>query len=312
MRHAPCGTLRSSSAHTYLSKVRKTSGHWGQIRLPKLGWVSFRLSRTLGGTIRNATVSRDGTGWHIAFGIHTGRTPGAPNSKPGCGVDFGVATSAYVSTETEPRVMAPTLTKVELTRLKYLEQQKGRQVAYAKKHNGGMYSKRLRATIAQIARIKARQSNRRTDFTHKLTTGLAKNHGFVGIEDLRVTSMTSSARGTADRPGRNIRQKTGLNRGILDNCPGERRRQLSYQCEIYGSDLRPVPPFHTSQTCAKCGRADPESRPGCGRSFTCVNCGHEDDADHNASVEIEARARRTGGSVTNSTRRRPTAPSPVS
>lgn len=66
-------------------KVRKTSGHWGQIRLPKLGWVSFRLSRTLGGTIRNATVSRDGTGWHIAFGVHTGRTPGAPNSKPGCG-----------------------------------------------------------------------------------------------------------------------------------------------------------------------------------------------------------------------------------
>ncbi|WP_420706701.1 zinc ribbon domain-containing protein [Streptomyces sp. NRRL S-1824] len=59
-------------------------------------------------------------------------------------------------------------------------------------------------------------------------------------------------------------------------------------------------------------RADPGSRPGCGRSFTCVNCGHEDDADHNASVEIEARACRTGGSVTNSTRRRPTAPSPVS
>lgn len=150
----------------------------------ELGWVSFRLSRTLGGTIRNATVSRDGTGWHIAFGAHTGRTPGAPNSKPGCGVDFGVATSAYVSTETEPRVMAPTLTKVEVTRLKYLEQQKGRQVAYAKKHNGGMYSKRLRATIAQIARIKARQSNRRAEFTHNLTTDPAKNHGFVGIEDL--------------------------------------------------------------------------------------------------------------------------------
>ncbi|WP_406427489.1 zinc ribbon domain-containing protein [Streptomyces sp. NBC_01589] len=48
-----------------------------------------------------------------------------------------------------------------------------------------------------------------------------------------------------------------------------------------------MPPFHTSQTCAACGRADPQSRKGCGRLFACVHCGHEDDADHNASVEIE-------------------------
>ncbi|MFE2495562.1 hypothetical protein ACFXKS_03870 [Streptomyces scopuliridis] len=47
---------------------------------------------------------------------------------------------------------------------------------------------------------------------------------------------------------------------------------------------------------------DPESRKGCGRLFACVHCGHEDDADHNASVAIEARARRTSGTVTNSTR----------
>lgn len=84
--------------------------------------------------------------------------------------------------------------------------------------------------------------------------------------------------------------------------PGERRRQLEYKARLYGSELRVVPPFHTSQTCAACGRVDPESRKGCGRLFACVHCGHEDDADHNASVEIEARARRTGGTVTDSTR----------
>ncbi|MFD7446448.1 hypothetical protein [Streptomyces sp. NPDC059909] len=46
-------------------EVRKTSRHWAQVRLPKLGWVSFRLSRSLGGLIRNATISRDGNGWHM-------------------------------------------------------------------------------------------------------------------------------------------------------------------------------------------------------------------------------------------------------
>ncbi|MEV0370904.1 transposase [Streptomyces sp. NPDC050636] len=282
--------------------VRKLNRHWAEVRLPKLGWVKFRLSRAVGGTIRNATVSRDGNGWHISFGVHTGRKPDAPNGKPECGVDFGVAASAYVSTETTARRMPPTLTKSEKARLRFLEQRKARQITYAKKHAGGRYGNRLRKTIAQIAGLKTRQANRRADFTHKLTTDLAKNHGMIGIEDLRVKNMTKSAKGTIERPAAKVRQKAGLNRSILDNAPGERRRQLEYKCRMYGSKLAAVPAFHTSQTCAACGKVDPESRQGCGRMFSCVHCGHEDDADHNASIEIEARARRTGGSVTNSTR----------
>lgn len=270
--------------------------------MPKLGWVRFRLSRALGGTIRNATVSRDGSGWHVSFGVATGVGPQAPNEKPGCGVDFGVAASAYVSTESSPRIKPEGLTAHERQRLEALEQRKARQITYARKHQGGRHSRRLRATIASIDRLKARETNRRRDFTHKLTTDLAQNHGFVGIEDLRVTQMTSSARGTPERPGRGVSQKAGLNRAILDNCPTERRRQLEYKCRLYGSELIAVPAFHTSQTCAACGKVDPASRRGCGRLFVCAHCRHEDDADHNASVEIEARARRAGGSAINSTR----------
>ncbi|MEU6757064.1 transposase [Streptomyces sp. NPDC046685] len=246
--------------------------------------------------------ARDGNGWHISFGVHTGRKADAPNGKPACGVDFGVAASAFVSTETTPRLMPPTLTAHEKKRLKALEQRKAREITYAKKHNGGKYSRRLRTTIAQIARLTTRRANRRHDFTHKLTTDLAKNHGLIGIEDLRVKNMSKSAKGTAETPGKNVRAKAGLNQSVLDNMPGERRRQLEYKARMYGSVLVAVPPFHTSQTCAKCGQVDLGSRKGCGRLFACTRCGHEDDADHNASVEIEARARRTGGSDINSTR----------
>lgn len=286
-------------------EVRKLNRKWAGVRLPKLGWLRFRLSRAIGGTIRNATVSQDGNGWHISFGVHTGRKPDAPNGNPVCGVDFGVAASAFVSTETTPRLMPPTLTVKDRKRLKALEQRKARQLTYAKKHSGGKYSRRLHTTINQIAKLTTRRANRRADFTHKLTTYLAKNHGLIGIEDLRVKSMTKSAKGTTAKPGRSVRAKAGLNRSILDNAPGERRRQLEYKTRMYGSVLVAVPPFHTSQTCAKCGQVDPESRKGCGRLFACTRCGHEDDADHNASVEIEARARRTGGSDINSTRSTP-------
>ena len=156
------------------------------MRLPKLGWVRFRLSRPLGGMVGNATIAKDALGWHVSFGVATATKPARRNRLPGCGVDFGVACSAFVSNEREPRLMPPTLTAGQRRRLLGLERRKARQVAWAKKHNGGRYSNRLGRTISQIAKLRARQARRRQDFTHKLTTDLAKNHGWVAIEDLQA------------------------------------------------------------------------------------------------------------------------------
>jgi len=153
--------------------------------------------------------------------------------------------------------------------------------------------------MTEITRLKARQARRRQDFTHKLTTDLAKRHGWVAIEDLRVGSMTKSAKGTTKAPGRNVKQKAGLNRSILDNTPGERRRQLTYKAARFGSELRMVPAPGTSQTCSACGTRDPESRQGCGRAFACTACGFHAHADWNAARNLELLA---AGLAVNSTR----------
>jgi putative transposase len=283
-------------------KVRRLNRKWAEVRLPKVGWVRFRLSRPLGGVVRNATMRRDGLGWHVSFGVAAGAEPAAPNDLPGCGVDFGVACSAWVSDETSPRLLPPTLTAGERRRLLGLERRKARQVRWAKRHNGGRHSRRLRRTIAQIAALRARQARRRLDFTHKLTTDLAKSHGWVGIEDLRVKYMVRSAKGTLETPGRKVRQKAGLNRAILDNAPFERRRQLAYKALRLGSQLRLVAPAFTSQTCSVCGHRDPASRPGCGRVFACTACGHQAHADLNAARNIE---RIAAGLAVDSTRSHP-------
>jgi putative transposase len=283
-------------------KIRKLNRRWAEVRLPKVGGVRFRLSRPIGGAVRNATVNRDGLGWHVSFGVATGAEPATPNGLPGCGVDFGVACSAYVSDETAPRLLPATLTEGEQRRLLGLERCKARQVRWAKRYNRGRYSRRLRRTIAQIAALRARQARRRLDFTHKLTTDLAKSHGWVGIEDLPVKNMTRSADGTVDAPGRNVRQKAGLNRAILDNAPFERRRQLAYKAPRFGSELRVVPAPGTSQACSACGHRDPQSRPGCGRVFACTACGHQAHADHNAARNIE---RIAAGQAVDSTRSYP-------
>jgi putative transposase len=169
-------------------------------------------------------------------------------------VDFGVACSAYVSDETAPRLMARSLTSGEKARRLGLERRKARQLTWAKKHNGGKYSRRLRRTITGLAKLSGRQARRRQDFTHKLTTGLAKNHGWVGVEDLKVANMTAAAKGTVGKPGKNVRQKSGLNRAVLDNAPYERVRQLRYKTPRFGSELRLIPPAFTSQDCPACGR----------------------------------------------------------
>ncbi|MFD9563657.1 zinc ribbon domain-containing protein [Streptomyces sp. NPDC059994] len=91
--------------------------------------------------------------------------------------------------------------------------------------------------------------------------------------------------------------------------PGERRRRLGYTTRQYGSELRVVPADGTSPTCPARGVRDPENRVGCGRKMACVHCGFTGHADKAASVEIEARARRAGGTVVKSTRRARTGPS---
>jgi putative transposase len=313
----PAGSPKFKKRGTHLSvafpgqsvAVRALNHRWGQVRLPKIGWIRFRLSRPFGGEIRNATVSRDALGWHVSFGVATHERPAVANGLPGCGVDFGVACSAFVSDESTPRRISSTLSAGEWRRLRSMERRKARQLRWAKRHNAGRYSKRLRRSINEIAKLRARQARRRADFTHKFTTDVAKRHGWVGIEDLRVVAMTASASGSIEVPGRNVRRKATLNRAILDNAPGERRRQLAYKTRRFGSELRLVAPAGTSQTCAACGHRDPASRPGCGRVFACTDCGYQTHADANAARNIEALA---AGQAVNRTRSHPRVARPPS
>jgi transposase len=72
--------------------------------------------------------------------------------------------------------------------------------------------------------------DRRKDWAEKTSTDIARRFDVIRVEDLRIGTMTRSARGTQDNPGRNVRQKAGLNRGILRSgwacwCAAWRRRR---------------------------------------------------------------------------------------
>jgi putative transposase len=259
-------------------EVRRINRRWGEVRLAKLGWVRFRWTRAPGGRVKHATLSRDALGWHVSLCVELDVTPASSNGGRPVGIDRGVTT--LVATSDGELVCPEFWTNGDRRRYRAL------QMRLARQHPR---SRRRERTVREIARLHARVARRRCHELHGLSQRLASEHELVAVEDLNVRSMTRSARGSADRPGRGVRQKAVLNREILERGWGELHRQLEYKCLWYGSRLLAVPSRHTSQTCSACHTVDSASRENQAR-FRCRVCGHCEHADVNAARVILARA----------------------
>ena len=106
-------------------------------------------------------------------------------------------------------------------------------------------------------RIKNHITNARKDYLHKLSTQLCKTHTAICVEDLKVKNLSRSAKGSVEKPGRNVKAKSKLNHAILDQGWGEFRRQLAYKTELNGGTFVAVPPTNTSRTCARAADTSP-------------------------------------------------------
>jgi transposase len=135
-----------------------------------------------------------------------------------------------------------------------------------------------------IARLKARESDRRKDWVEKTSTELARQFDLIRVEALKIQNMTRSARGTLEAPGRNVRQKAGLNRGILASGWGLLVRRLENKAP---GRVEKVNPAFSSQRCSACGHVDAKSRESQAR-FVCTACGFACNADVNAARNIAA------------------------
>ena len=97
--------------------------------------------------------------------------------------------------------------------------------------------------------------------------------------------MSRSAAGTVEQPGRNVKQKSGLNRSILDQGWAEFRRQLEYKVLWQGGLFLAVPPQNTSRTCPRCGHVSGDNRKS-QAVFACVACGFHENADLVGAINI--------------------------
>jgi putative transposase len=248
-------------------RVRKLNRRWSAVLIPKVGWVKLRRSRTVPDA-RSYRVTLDAASrWHIAFAAAPAPID-APGNAEVVGVDRGVAVTLACSDGT--MCHAPTPAPV-----------KAAAQALARCRRG---SNRRRKAKVRLARVHARNTDRRKDFVEKTSTDLACRFDLIRVEDLRVADMTRSARGTIEAPGRNVAAKAGLNRSIMAGGWGLFAQRL--QDKALGR-VEKINPAYTSQTCAVCRHVDRNSRKS-QALFLCTACGHTANADVNAAQVIAA------------------------
>lgn len=230
------------------------------IKLPKIGEVKYFNSRSIVGTPKTATISKEVDGWFICITSKytTEFDQIVVDNQNAIGIDMGVVKTFALSDGSV--IMKP---KTDLSKIKKLQRKLSRQ----KKG-----SKEREKTKIQLQKAWKKVSNQRLDFLHKTTTNLVKNYSAVYIEDLKLQKMQSSG-------------LTNVNRDMSDNNFSKFKELLKYKTIESGKHLGLVNPAYTSQTCSACGIVDKKSRLS-QANFVCTSCGTILNADVNASQNI--------------------------
>ena len=246
-----------------------------RIYLPKIGWVRYRNSRNVLGIIKNVTISQKCGKWYVS--IQTEFEQETPQPKGGeIGIDMGIVRFATLSNgEYFEPINAFKNLKGKLAKLQ-------KQFKHKTK-----FSKNWQKLKAKIAKLHHKISNIRKNYLHQISSKISKNHAIVYVEDLQVANMSKSASraGNAEQHGKNVKQKSGLNRAILDQSWAEFRRQMAYKLSWNGGFLFAVPPQNTSRCCPNCGHTSKDNRQT-QANFECMECGYQNNADVVGAINV--------------------------
>lgn len=248
-------------------RVEQLNRKWSRVFVPKVGWVRFRRSQAVS-EAKSFRISRDRAGrWHVAFATIPAPIIG-PCDGSVVGIDRGVAVTLALSDGAMQQAPEP----LPIRRA-------ARALSRCKRG-----SNRRKLAKARLSRVHARNADRRKDWAEKASTDIARRYDTIRIEDLRVANMVRSARGTIAEPGRNVRQKSGLNRSILNAGWTLFAARLGHKA---AGRIEKFNPAYSSQRCSVCGHIARDSRQS-QALFLCVSCGHTSNADLNAARNIAA------------------------
>jgi IS605 OrfB family transposase len=235
----------------------------GKLRLPKIGDVAVRWSRTLPAEPSSVTVVKDAAGRYFAsFVVQVGEQP-LPLVEAEAGIDLGLSHFAVLSDGR--KICSPRFLRRAEKKLKRLQR------ALARKQTGS--SNRAKARLA-VARQHAKVTDARRESHHRLSTELIRDNQAIYVEDLAVKGLA----------------RTRLAKSVHDAGWSSFVAMLEYKAALYGRTVHRIDRwFPSSKLCSACGALQ-ESMPLCVRSWTCP-CGVIHDRDVNAAKNILAAGR---------------------
>ena len=251
----------------------KCNGQKGKVRIKGLPVMGFRVKRGSPPLDQLAGFKVCRTPRRVELQLtYTSEVEAAPISELAqpIGIDVGVVSKVALSDGTLVQPL-----EQDVTREKELQQR-------ASKSKRGSKKRQQRFGLLRKERDRNRQA--RKGFDHELSARIVKDYDFIAVEDLETRYMTKSAKGTVEKPGKNVAQKTGLNRSILAQTWAGLFQKLEYKSEAQGIQFVRVDPRSTSRLCSQCG-AKRKIRYN-QRTYTCRQCGLVLDRDINAARNI--------------------------
>jgi putative transposase len=240
----------------------------GKLRLPKIGDVPVRWSRSLPSQPSSVTVIKDSAGRYFASFVIEAQATTLPQTDPVVGIDLGLG--HFVVLSDGQKIVSPRFLRRAEKKLKR------RQRELSRKQEGSRNRDKARV---KVARAHARVADARRDFHHQLSTALIRDNQAVAVEDLAVKGLG----------------RTRLAKSVHDAGWSAFVAMLEYKARLYGRQFHRIGRFTpTSQVCSWCGVTD-GPKPLHVRAWQCRGCGAWLDRDINAAVNV---ARAAGLAVT--------------
>ena len=272
------------------------------LRLMKMD-LKFRYHRNFPENFKicSIVVSKEGSDYFVSFGIefqiavNLGISTKRVENLKSIGLDlnaYSIASSCDVSELFEDVSQKHLINngaknrkglRFQLRR-KILERKQSKRVLKALK-NKSKLGKNHKKTQEKINKLQKNITNQKSDLYHKISNIITNQFDLIAVEDLKTKNMSKSSKGNELCHGKMVKQKSGLNRAILNASFYQFLAMLEYKSKLNDKIFVKVNPAYTSLECSICGNRDKKNRPKQDK-FECTACGFKINPDIQAAQTI--------------------------